>query len=422
MLSQVLYVFALSVVLLLGQVTVSTATHMPLPPDNNIHMSINGTEVTLPTTNCTSPICTVNIASAYTVGAVTVTITKLTTTSDARIQSDDSTDQLLMRNVKITTNTSNLVTILFWRKFAPVSAPGTNTTWYYEGHGGGKILKNNNWGAPNAKIVFRGYVEKDAGLATATNISLGNLSLPASCPTDQPQLKFCVPSGTPTSSAATFSWSNGYFRTTSQIMLDRGVARILTGYIELTLPIPANGDSLQMPDTTTAGLQVQGNSSPGQGSPHACDSCTGEQCATCVNCPEGTGDPSSCKPKSQVSSFCMTSFSSSTGPTSSTQCPNCITVDGQIAQSAKVPLFVKSNWDNLLTDMARGQGEHLASLADLLGVPREQYPAFFVITQEEYSSLSLYDKVAAPEVMISSLRERWAAQSGLVSMAVQPVD
>jgi hypothetical protein len=408
--SQALFVFAFSVVLLLSQVTVSTAT------DNKIHMSINGTEVTLPATDCTHPpICTVNIANnAYTVGGVTVTITKLTTgLTDARIQSDDSTDQLLMRNVKITTNTSTMVTIQFWREFPPVGAPGTITTWYYEGHGGGKILKNNNWGAPNAKIVFRGYVEKNVGLPSASNVSLGSLSLPASCPTNQPQLKFCVPPGTPTSSQATFSWSNGYFRTTSQINLDRGVDRILTGYIELTLPIPANGDSLQMAETTTAGLQIQGNSSPGQGN-DACDTCTGEQCATCINCP--------CKPKAQVNSFCMTSFSSSTGPTSSTECPNCITADGQVTQSAKVPLFAKSNWDNLLEDMARGQGEHLASLASLLGVPREQHPAFFVVAQEEYSSLSLHDKVPAPEVMIAGLRERWATQSGLISLAVRPAN
>lgn len=418
--SQALFVFALSVVLLLSQVTVSTANHMPLPADNNIHMSINGTEVTLPATNCTPPICKVNIANAYTVGGVTVTITKLTTTSpnDARIQSDDATDQLLMRNVKITTNTSTMVTIRFWRKFAPVGAPGTNTTWFYEGHGGGKILKSTNWGAPNAKIVFRGYVEKNA--VSPDNISLGNLSLPASCPTNQPQLKFCVPSGTPTSSQATFSWANGSFRTTSQITLDRGVDRILTGYIELTLPIPANGDSLQMAEATTAGLQVQGNSAPGQGA-SACDSCTGEQCATCIYCPT-VSDTFPCKPKSQVSSFCMTSFSSSTGPTSSTECPNCITADGQVAQSAKVPLFAKSNWDNLLEDMARGHGDHLASLASLLDVPPEQYPTFFVIAQEEYSSLSLHEKIPAPEVVIAGLRERWATQSGLVSLAVRPAN
>ena len=118
----------------------------------------------------------------------------------------------------------------------------------------------------------------------------------------------------------------------------------------------------------------------------------------------------------------MTSFSSSTGPTSTTECPDCITADGQVAQFAKVPLFVKSNRDNLLEDMARGYGEHLASLASLLEVPREQYPAFFVIAQEEYSSLSLHDKVPAPEMVIAGLRERWATQSGLVSLAVRPAN
>jgi hypothetical protein len=255
---------------------------MAVPTDNNIHMSINGTEVTLPPTNCAPPVCTVDIGanSPYTVGGTTVTIARIDGAAAARIISDDSSDQLLMRNVRITTNTSSTVTIQFWRKFVAVGPPGTSTTWYYEARGGGKLLKSNNWGAPNAKIVFRGYVETPSG---ASNSSLGGLTLPASCPTNQPQLIFCVPGGTPTSTQATFLWSPGYFRTTSQITLDRGVDRILTGYVELTLPAPANGDNLRMENVSTQGLQIQGNSAPGQ-RPEPCDTCIGAECATCTNC------------------------------------------------------------------------------------------------------------------------------------------
>ena len=275
----------LLVIFLLNMETVALATRMPTPTDNNIHMSINGTEVTLPATNCsTPPICTVDIGanSPYTVGspAVTVTITRINTAAAARIVSDNSNDLLLMRNVRLTANTSNMITIRFWRKFPAVGSPGSSVTWYYEARGGGKLLKNTNMGAPNAKIVFRGYLEAPSG---STNNSLGGLTLPAGCPTNQPQLKFCVPGGTPTSTQATFLWSPGYFRTTSQRTLDRGVDRILTGYIEVTLPSPANGDYLRLEDVTTQGLQIQGNSSPGE-TPEPCDTCIGAECATCPNC------------------------------------------------------------------------------------------------------------------------------------------
>ncbi len=270
----------------------SLATHMPTPTDNNIHMSINGTEVTLPATNCVGSICTVDIGanSPYTVGTTVITIMKINTAYAARIIADDSTDLLLMRNVKITANTSSMTTIKFWRKFPAVGAPGSPVTWYYEARGGGKLLKSNNMGAPNARIVFRGSVEIPSG---SSDVTLGGLTLPANCPTNQPQLKFCVPPGTPTSGQATFLWSPGYFRTTSQLNnIDRGHDRILTGYVELTLPSQANGDHLRLDETTTAGLQIQGNSSPGQ-TPDACDTCTGAECATCPNC-ETCPDGSQC--------------------------------------------------------------------------------------------------------------------------------
>jgi hypothetical protein len=107
----------------------------------------------------------------------------------------------------------------------------------------------------------------------------------------------------------------------------------------------------------------------------------------------------------------MTTFSLSTGPTSSTECPNCITADGQVAQSAKLYLFAKASRDNLIENMARGHGEHLASLASLLGVPKEKYPDFFVVAQEEYSNLSLERTVPPSEVLLQHLRERWISES-----------
>lgn len=63
------------------------------------------------------------------------------------------------------------------------------------------------------------------------------------------------------------------------------------------------------------------------------------------------------------------------------------TNDGQIAQNEKVNVFAAINFDNLSQEMAQGQGEHLTSLASLMGIPADQHPAFFSMTQEKYTSL-----------------------------------
>jgi Protein of unknown function (DUF3015) len=63
------------------------------------------------------------------------------------------------------------------------------------------------------------------------------------------------------------------------------------------------------------------------------------------------------------------------------------TNDGKIMSEHKTTMFAQLNFENLSQEMAQGQGEHLASLATLMGVPAEQQPAFFAMTQERYTSL-----------------------------------
>lgn len=63
------------------------------------------------------------------------------------------------------------------------------------------------------------------------------------------------------------------------------------------------------------------------------------------------------------------------------------TNDGQILASEKVNVFAAINFDNLSQEMAQGQGEHLTSLATLMGIPVAQQPAFFAMTQEKYTTL-----------------------------------
>jgi hypothetical protein len=63
------------------------------------------------------------------------------------------------------------------------------------------------------------------------------------------------------------------------------------------------------------------------------------------------------------------------------------TNNGKVMAEHKVNMFASLNFENLSQDMARGEGEHLASLATLLKIPQEQHAAFFAMTKERYHSL-----------------------------------
>ena len=63
------------------------------------------------------------------------------------------------------------------------------------------------------------------------------------------------------------------------------------------------------------------------------------------------------------------------------------TNDGQVWASERANVFAAMNFENLGQEMAQGKGEHLASLATLMGVPAEQHAAFFALTQERYTAL-----------------------------------
>src|SRR5918999_1187378 len=63
------------------------------------------------------------------------------------------------------------------------------------------------------------------------------------------------------------------------------------------------------------------------------------------------------------------------------------TNDGTIMAEHKVNVFAAANYDSLSQEMARGGGEHLASLAELMGVPEESRPEFFALAQAQYVTL-----------------------------------
>ena len=57
----------------------------------------------------------------------------------------------------------------------------------------------------------------------------------------------------------------------------------------------------------------------------------------------------------------------------------------------RLHIFTASTYDNLRSDISRGYGEYLVSLATLAGVPSAQFPAFQTRMQESYATM--FDEV-----------------------------
>lgn len=76
--------------------------------------------------------------------------------------------------------------------------------------------------------------------------------------------------------------------------------------------------------------------------------------------------------------------------------------DGQIKPDFKATAFVTLNYDNLQHDLAAGQGEYLASVNRLLGVPRHQEPVFFSEVQAGYATM----EDQGPTGVLALLRDR----------------
>ncbi|MBI3796626.1 MAG: DUF3015 family protein [Deltaproteobacteria bacterium] len=69
----------------------------------------------------------------------------------------------------------------------------------------------------------------------------------------------------------------------------------------------------------------------------------------------------------------------------------------------KIRDFTTVNFERLKEDMASGHGEHLTSLATLLGVPQESQGQFCMFTQEKFADVVRSEQVT-PEEMLAALR------------------
>src|SRR2546428_13694211 len=94
------------------------------------------------------------------------------------------------------------------------------------------------------------------------------------------------------------------------------------------------------------------------------------------------------------------------------------TNDGKVMAEQKTTMFAQLNFENLSQEMAQGQGEHLASLATLMGVPAEHQAAFFALTQERYTSLVKTGE-ASPVAMVKAINDAIATHPVLAKISTR---
>jgi hypothetical protein len=92
--------------------------------------------------------------------------------------------------------------------------------------------------------------------------------------------------------------------------------------------------------------------------------------------------------------------------------------NGKLWTEQKVTMFAKVNFENLAQEMAQGQGEHLASLATLMGVPVEHQGEFFAMTQERHSSLVKAGE-NSPVTLVAALNDAIATHPVLSQVVVR---
>jgi len=94
------------------------------------------------------------------------------------------------------------------------------------------------------------------------------------------------------------------------------------------------------------------------------------------------------------------------------------TNDGKIMGDSKTVMFAELNFNDLSQEMAQGQGEHLASLASLMGIPADKQEEFFAMTQERYTSLVKAGETS-PVAMVKALNEAIAGHPLLAQVSTR---
>jgi hypothetical protein len=93
--------------------------------------------------------------------------------------------------------------------------------------------------------------------------------------------------------------------------------------------------------------------------------------------------------------------------------------DGIVSREHEAAVYAQATIENLSQEMAQGQGEHLASLATLMGVPSDLQPVFFQLTQQHYVTLfpSAQNDATAMLAALKTLLATDPVLAGVVSPA-----
>ena len=67
----------------------------------------------------------------------------------------------------------------------------------------------------------------------------------------------------------------------------------------------------------------------------------------------------------------------------------------------QIAAFTQTHLERLKQDMAAGRGEHLASLATLMGIESSRQPDFFALTQHQFTELFPNDRTTATELLVA---------------------
>lgn len=108
--------------------------------------------------------------------------------------------------------------------------------------------------------------------------------------------------------------------------------------------------------------------------------------------------------------FGSTTFGISSGTSG---CTN----DGKVWAEERTNVFVAATFDGLTAEMAKGEGEHLASLATMMGIAPEDQPEFFAMAQSRYQELIQVGETS-PAAMIKALSDAMVGHRVLAQVVV----
>ena len=80
------------------------------------------------------------------------------------------------------------------------------------------------------------------------------------------------------------------------------------------------------------------------------------------------------------------------------------TKDGVVDPPQQAAAFTSDNLDKLARDTARGEGESLKSLAELMGIAEQDQHVFFQISQRNFSTIFSSENTTADEVLVAWYR------------------